>query len=79
MGTYEASRIRKAAIDYKCADCGDVIKRGDRYLSYKPGLKTRRPICLNASGVESVKGCVSKRTAFGLLIYKCADMPKEIE
>lgn len=80
MGTFEASRIRTAAQDYVCGNhlpgrgCGDVIKRGDRYLSYVGSAwqRGRMQICLNASGHESVMGCAYERE------YDCAAMRAEI-
>ncbi len=83
MTTYHDSRIKTASRDYVCGDhlpgrgCGDLIIRGDRYLSFAPGQRGRIPICLNESGQESIEGCAYKRTAFGLK-YNCSDMIQHI-
>lgn len=87
MSTYHDSRIKKASQDYVCGNhlpgrgCGDIIKRGDRYLSFAPGQRGRIPICLNVCGHESVRGCAYQTISpvpGSRLKYKCADMVQEI-
>lgn len=94
MSTYHDSRIRTAAHDYVCGNhlpgrgCGDVIKRGDRYLSFAPGQRGRIPICLTSVKARidrpnqfvTVEGCAFKTTPAGTsgLKYNCADMIQEI-
>lgn len=84
MGTFEASRIRTASQEYVCGDhlpgrgCGDVIKRGDRYLSFAPGHRGRIPICLTTGFGR--KGCAydtTPSTCTGLK-YHCRAMLAEL-
>ncbi len=47
MGTYGDSKIRRAMRVYDCAcGCGAQVRKGDRYLDFKIGMKRRQVIAL---------------------------------
>lgn len=53
MGTYSASKIRRARKEKTCASCKELIQVSSRYLDYKPGLHSSVPVhvrCAIAAG-----------------------------
>ena len=73
MGTYTASKIRKTRVDRDCTDCEKTIYKGDQYLSYAPGMKTRLAKCMPCATVIIKTGPCK-----GGPHYNCADIREHL-
>ena len=63
-GTYSVSKLRLARIPKECA-CGVIIRKGEQYLSYAPGQRTRISKCMQ---------CATRLSEFMTPVYDCYDI-----
>ena len=74
MGTYSDSKIVTARKLHSCGECGAQISKGQRYLNYKPGLRSSWPRCMKcateikqySSGGRPIYDCAAVRAELGL-------------
>ena len=63
-GTYSASKIRVARSKKGCG-CGAIIQKGENYLSYAPGQRTRISVCID---------CAKRLSELREPVYDCYDV-----
>ena len=68
MSTYESSKYRKARKRKQCVRCDGEIRVGERYLAFKPGLRSNCPVCYS---------CSVQRDTWGQPVYWCREVSDE--
>lgn len=77
MSTYDGSMIRVSRNRKECEASGDhFIERGDRYLDYRPGQRSRIAVCLKCATSTMFDCSLTGRT---YLRYNCADVRALLE